>query len=161
MSGVDFIDVSNPAKPASLGSFFLDGYARAVAAAGLIAAAVDAPTGLYLFDFTKAARLEVVGTEQSADCPVLVAVTSTNGSSTPKCCRACRVGHSADLRHLRAGGASKVEHLQHAGRASRARGAAKVAGLRGRPREWARDCGSRGARVTSRCQHLQNADAGA
>lgn len=83
MSGVDFIDVSNPAKPASLGSFFLEGYARAVAAAGSIAAAVDAPTGLYLFDFTKAAKLEAVGTEQSADRPVLVDVTSTNGSSVP------------------------------------------------------------------------------
>ena len=48
-----------------------------------IAAAVDAPTGLYLFDFTKAAKLEAVGTEQSAERPVLVDVTSTNGSSAP------------------------------------------------------------------------------
>jgi len=45
MSGVDFIDVSNKAKPVSLGSFFLDGYARDVVAAGSLAYAVDAPTG--------------------------------------------------------------------------------------------------------------------
>jgi hypothetical protein len=83
MSGIDFIDVSNPAKPASLGSFFLEGYARAVAAAGSIAAAVDAPTGIYLFDFTTPSRLEAVGTDQSADRPVLVDVTSTNGGPAP------------------------------------------------------------------------------
>ena len=77
----------------------------------------------------------------------------------PQCRRAGRVGHLQIYEHFRTGGASKIEHLQHAGRACRARDAAKFAGLRGRPRGWAGDCGCFSARVTSRCQHLQNADA--
>ena len=32
MSGVDYLDISNPAQPKKLGSFFLDGYARDVSA---------------------------------------------------------------------------------------------------------------------------------
>ena len=161
MSGVDFIDVSNPAKPASLGSFFLEGYARAVAAAGFDCGGgrrTDRPLSVRLHEGGDAGSRRhgaIGGPSGPGRCDI------DERQFGPKCRRAGRVWHSADLRHLRAGGASKGEHLPHAGRASRARDAAKLAGLRGRPRGWARDCGSRGARVTSRCRHLQNADAGA
>jgi hypothetical protein len=69
MSGVNFVDVSDPAKPEELGEFFLDGYARAVASTGTIAVAVDAPAGLYVFDFSKPDRLEPISTQQSAERP--------------------------------------------------------------------------------------------
>jgi hypothetical protein len=53
VAGVDFVDVANTAKPTSLGTFFLDGYARDVTSAGTTAYAVDSPTGLYVFDLSK------------------------------------------------------------------------------------------------------------
>ena len=56
MSGVDFVDTSNADKPAMLGSFYVEGYAREVAAFGSMAYAVDAPTGVYTFDMTQPGR---------------------------------------------------------------------------------------------------------
>jgi hypothetical protein len=77
MSGVDYIDVSNAAKPTSLGSFFVDGYARDVIAVGPLAYAVDAPTGLYILDLAKEGPLDTVGTVQSASAPAFIEVADT------------------------------------------------------------------------------------
>jgi hypothetical protein len=76
MSGVNFVDVSDPAKPEELGEFFLEGYARAVASTGTIAVAVDAPAGLYVFDFSKPDRLEPISTQQNAERPGSVYVST-------------------------------------------------------------------------------------
>ena len=53
VSGVDHFDVSDPAKPTYLDSYYLDGYSKDVTVAGSMAYAVDTPTGLYVFDLSK------------------------------------------------------------------------------------------------------------
>jgi len=85
MSGIDLIDISNPAKPLRLGSFFVDGYARDVAMAGALAYAVDAPSGLYVLDPTKTDPFEPVATVQSANAPGFIEIA--DGTSL-----ACLVG---------------------------------------------------------------------
>src|SRR5207249_10704138 len=75
MSGVDFIDVSNRARPVSLGSFVVDGYARDVVVAGSLAYAVDAPAGLCVFDLSKPGPLDAVSTQQSATAPGSIVVS--------------------------------------------------------------------------------------
>jgi hypothetical protein len=81
MSGVDYIDVSDLAKPKSLGSFFVDGYARDVIAVGPLAYAVDAPTGLYILDLQKEGPLDTVGIAQSASAPAFIEVADTPAGS--------------------------------------------------------------------------------
>jgi hypothetical protein len=83
MSGVDFVDISNLAKPVSIGSFFLEGYARAVSAIGPVVAAVDSPTGIYVFDFSKPGALEPVGVEQTADRPGTVELADAARTGRP------------------------------------------------------------------------------
>ncbi len=53
MEGFVLIDVSSESTPTSVGSFFLDGYARDVVTSGSIAYATDSPTGLYIFDLSQ------------------------------------------------------------------------------------------------------------
>jgi len=82
MSGVDFIDTSNVDKPVLVESFYLEGYARDVVAAGAIAYAVDAPTGLYVFDLAKPGPIEPVSAQQSATAPGSLVVSE--GTDGPK-----------------------------------------------------------------------------
>ena len=82
MSGVDVIDVSNPAKPTSTGAFFLDGYARDVVVAGTLAYAIDSPSGFYVFDLTKPGEFEPVTALQSANGRFIDAGPATGGAPT-------------------------------------------------------------------------------
>jgi hypothetical protein len=79
MSGVDYVDVSDPAKPANIGSFFLDGYARDVVSEGKFAYAVDSPAGIYVFDLSQPGELEPVGSEQSANATRLISLLDVAG----------------------------------------------------------------------------------
>jgi hypothetical protein len=54
------VDLANATKPVGLGSFFVEGYARDVVASGKYVYGVDSPTGLYVFDFSKAGPPEPV-----------------------------------------------------------------------------------------------------
>jgi len=83
MEGVDFVDVSDTTRPVRMGSFFLDGYARSVAATGSLAAAVDAPKGLYVFDFTRPDRLDAIGSQQSAERPVMIELSDEAAGPGP------------------------------------------------------------------------------
>ena len=60
---------SNAAKPAMLGSFFLRRLRARCGGVGSIAYAVDAPTGIYMFDLTKPGAPEPVHAQQSASAP--------------------------------------------------------------------------------------------
>jgi hypothetical protein len=69
------IDVSNPAAPASKGSFFLDGYARDIVSKGAMAYAVDSPAGLYVFDLSRPGPLEPVAAVQTGTALRMLEVT--------------------------------------------------------------------------------------
>jgi len=60
--GVQIVDVSNPAAPALLTSYFPDGYPQDVAATGRLLFLTDASTGLHLIDLTTPKSPEVIGT---------------------------------------------------------------------------------------------------
>jgi hypothetical protein len=91
MSGLDYLDVSEPANPVNLGSFFLEGYARDVAASGSMAYAVDAPNGLYVLDLAQRDPLEPVAVVQSASAPSFI--TLSDESVSPRL--ACLIGAGA------------------------------------------------------------------
>ena len=61
MEGFVLIDISDEAEPTSIGSYFLDGYARDVVTSGSIAYATDSPTGLYVFDLALDGIPEPIG----------------------------------------------------------------------------------------------------
>ena len=84
MSGVDFIDTSNADKPAMLGSFYLEGYAREVAAFGSLTYAVDAPTGVYTLDMTQPGAPEPIHAQQNANAPGMIVRCSDPKTTTPK-----------------------------------------------------------------------------
>jgi hypothetical protein len=69
MSGIDIVDITDAAKPVKKDSYFLEGYARDVASIGSMAYAIDAPTGLYTFDLSKAGPVEAIASDQSARAP--------------------------------------------------------------------------------------------
>jgi hypothetical protein len=86
MSGVDYLDISNPAQPKKIGSFFLDGYARDVVAAGPMAFAVDAPSGLYVLDLDRPDPIETaVSSLQSASTPSFVEISEPSASPRLVC----------------------------------------------------------------------------
>jgi hypothetical protein len=87
MTGIDVIDLTSLDKPVGRGSFFLDGYARDVAASSRFAFAVDAPTGLYALDPSRPDPPEAIGQLQSAATPQAIEVMERDGHTT-----ACVVG---------------------------------------------------------------------
>ena len=82
VEGVDLVDLSNPTMPVTLGGFYLDGYARDVTASGRLAYAVDAPTGVYVFDLSASDPLQPIGTVQSATAPSSVEVPPVSSGET-------------------------------------------------------------------------------
>jgi hypothetical protein len=60
--GVQIVDVSNPAAPAQLTSYFTDAYPQGVAGAGQLLLVTDASTGLYLIDLTTPKSPELITT---------------------------------------------------------------------------------------------------
>jgi hypothetical protein len=66
VSGLDIIDLSDPAKPRLTGSAFLEGFSTDVVIAGPLAFAADRPTGFYVFDVSKPGRVDPVGMSQAA-----------------------------------------------------------------------------------------------
>jgi len=79
MEGLVEVDITNPAKMLSPGSFFLDGYARDVVTSGSLAFAVDSPTGLYVFDLARPGPLEPIATMQNGTALRTVDVTTGEG----------------------------------------------------------------------------------
>ncbi len=79
MSGIDVLDVSNPDKPVSTGAYFTEGYARDVAVSGSLAYVVDQPSGFSVLDVSKRGAPTEISTQQSAQSPLIVAVSETAG----------------------------------------------------------------------------------
>lgn len=69
MEGFVLVDITDETVPASIGSFFLDGYARDVVTAGAMAYATDSPSGLYVFDLTRPGMPEPVGVVHAPNAP--------------------------------------------------------------------------------------------
>jgi hypothetical protein len=92
MSGIDVIDTSNPDKPASMGSYFTDGYARDVATSGSLAYVVDQPAGFSILDVSKEGPPVEVSTQQSAQVPLIVAVSQSPASEAASPKIACVLG---------------------------------------------------------------------
>ena len=87
---MDVIDLASLDKPTLRGSFFVDGYARDVAASSRFAFAVDAPTGLYVLDPARPGTDEAIGQVQSAAAPQMIEVMEQGGRVI-----ACLVGGGA------------------------------------------------------------------
>jgi hypothetical protein len=92
MSGIDVINASNPDKPVSAGSYFTDGYARGVATSGSLAYVVDQPTGFSVLDLSKEGQPIEVSTQQTAQVPLVVAVSPSAASEATSPKIACVLG---------------------------------------------------------------------
>jgi len=86
MLGVDLLDVSEPGKPFSIGSFFLEGYPRDVVASGSLAYAVDSPTGFYVFDLATPGPLQPLGSLQSANGRALAVADASHTTAQTVVC---------------------------------------------------------------------------
>ena len=75
--GLGILDVSNAAAPALRGSIKTPGQAKGVAFA------VDAPTGLYVFDMSKPESLDAVTVQQSATAPGSIVVSNPADAGSP------------------------------------------------------------------------------
>jgi hypothetical protein len=60
--GVQIVDVSNPAAPAQLTSYFTDAYPQGITAHGQLLLVTDASTGLYLIDLATPQSPELIAT---------------------------------------------------------------------------------------------------
>lgn len=60
--GVQIVDVSNPAAPAQLTSYFTDAYPQGITANGQLLLVTDASTGLYLIDLATPTSPELITT---------------------------------------------------------------------------------------------------
>jgi hypothetical protein len=78
MSGIDIIDVADPDKPVVSGTYFTEGYARDVAISGSLAYVIDQPSGFSVLDVSKRGPPTELSTQQSAQSPLIVAVSETS-----------------------------------------------------------------------------------
>ena len=76
MSGLELIDVSNPSAPVSQGSYFTEGYAIDVDAAGAFAYVIDTPGGLSVIDLSQAGDLDPTGIQGVREPSAAISVTN-------------------------------------------------------------------------------------
>ena len=75
LSGLEVVDVSNPAMPVLRGAYFTEGYAVDVDTSGSFAYVIDSPGGLSVVDLSQTGELAATGNQVAASPSAAVAVS--------------------------------------------------------------------------------------
>ena len=81
LSGLEIVDISQPAAPVSKGAYYTEGYATDVVAIGTVAYVVDRPGGLSIVDLSKTGEPSAEGTHGMTERPATITASKLNAGA--------------------------------------------------------------------------------